>query len=65
VGRRVDLTEEEKDEFSKELNDIIDAFGYEWESDRGYIIIDPLKKNSISLESDKKMDKILSLSFKL
>jgi len=64
VGRRVDLTEEEKDEFSKELNDIIDSFGYEWKLDKGYIIIDPLKKNSISLEFDKKMDKILSLSFK-
>jgi hypothetical protein len=60
----MDLTEEEKDEFSKELNDIMDSFGYEWKLDKEYIIIDPLKKNSISLESDKKMDKILSLSFK-
>ena len=57
MGRRVDLTKEEKDEFSKELNskelnDIIDSFGYEWKLDKGYIIIDPLKKNSISLEFD-------------
>jgi len=48
----MDLTEEEKDDFSTGLNDIIDSFGYEWESDRGYIFINPLKKNSISLESD-------------
>jgi len=64
MGRRLDLTEEEKDKFSKELNDIIDSFGYEWEPDSGYIFINPLKKNSISLKFDKKMDKILSLSFK-
>jgi len=38
VGRRVDLTEEEKDEFSKELNDIIDSFGYEWKLDKWYRI---------------------------
>jgi len=62
VGGGMDLTEEEKDKFSKELKDIIDSFGYEWKLDKGYIIIDSLKKNSISLEFDKKMDKILSLS---
>jgi len=52
----MDLTEEKKDKFSKELNSIIDTYGYEWKLDRGYILINHLKKNSISLEFDKKMD---------
>jgi len=52
----MDLTEEEKDKFSKELKGIIDTFGYEWKLDRGYIFINPLKKKSIPLEFDKEMD---------
>lgn len=54
------MNTEKKDTYSEELNEIIDSFGYEWGLDKGYIIIDPLKKNLESFQVGKTIDRIMS-----
>lgn len=59
--RSMDLNKEEKDGYSKELKELADSLCYEWELDRGSIIIDPLKGNTNYDQVKNVLERTMSL----